>query len=350
LGFSRDDDGARAMKSKSNPCRLKLNGERGVALIIVLWIFVFLSVVAFEFSAATREEAAAALRFDDETQGYYLAVAGFERGLYDFLNQQGAPTLAQKEPQKSDLFDGRWREQELGDGSFRVRLVDEGGKININRVSEETLRRVFTNLGIDDARRDILVDSIMDWRDADDLHRVNGAENDYYASLVSPYTAKNGPLDTVEDLLWIRGVTNELFFGVSELADPGAQQSGKIALRDIFTVDSPIDRVNLRTASAEVIHALMGISLEKSRAFVEERRKLSEKTLTDLLPLLGIGSGDPALQMFIFTNPSVVAVVAEGRAANSPAARRVKGVVRLGGGQGFELLRWSDRDTALPDS
>ncbi len=338
------------MKFKSHSYQSKLSGERGVALILVLWIFIFLSAVAFEFSAAMREEAAAALRFDDETQGYYLAVAGFERGLYDFLNQQRNAPLAQKEPQKADLFDGRWREQELGDGRFRVRLVDESGRININRVSEETLRRVFTNLGIDDARRDILVDSIMDWRDADDLHRANGAENDYYASLSPAYTAKNGPLDTVEDLLWIRGMTNELFFGAPEPADPAAQPSGRIALRDIFTVDSPIDRVNLRTASAEVLHALMGISLEKSRTFVEERRKLSEKTLTDLLPLLGIGSGDPALQMFIFTHPSVVAVVAEGRAANSPMARRVKGIVRLGGGQGFELLRWSDREPALPDS
>lgn len=337
------------MKSNSNSCRSKVNGERGVALIIVLWIFVFLSVVAFEFSAATREEAAAALRFDDETQGYYLAVAGFERGLYDFLNQQGNPISAQKEPQKNDLFDGRWREQELGDGRYRVKLVDESGKININRVSEETLRRVFANLGIDDARRDILVDSIMDWRDADDLHRVNGAENDYYTSLTPGYTAKNGPLDTIEDLLWIRGVTHELFFGASETSGTTEQQTGHIGLRDIFTVDSPIDRVNLRTASAEVIHALMGISLEKSRAFVEERRKLAEKTLTDLLPLLGIASGDQAMQMFIFTNPSVVEVTAEGLVANSSLARRVKGVVRLGGGQGFELLRWLDRDTALPD-
>jgi general secretion pathway protein K len=338
------------MKSKPHSSVSALTGERGVALIIVLWIFIFLSVVAFEFSAATREEATATLRFDDATQGYYLAVAGFERGLYDFLNQQGNAVAAQREPQKNDLFDGRWREQGLGNGSFRVRLVDESGKINLNRVSEEMLRRIFGNLGIDDARRDILVDSIMDWRDPDDLHRVNGAENDYYASLTPAYTAKNGPLDTVEDLLWIRGVTQELFVGSAGLAEPAARQPAQIALREIFTVDSPIDRVNLRTASAEVLHALMGIPLEKCRAFIEERRKLSENTLTDLLPLLGMGSGDPALKMFIFTNPSVVAVVAEGRPANSPLARRVKGVVRLGRGQGFELLRWSDRDTALPDS
>lgn len=320
-------------------------GDRGVALIIVLWIFIFLFVVAFEFSTAAREEAGAAYRFNEETEGYYLAVAGFERGLYDFLNQQS--NAAVQQGQKIDLFDGAWREEDLGGGVFRVRFIDESGKINLNRVSEETLRRVFTNLGIEAARRDVLVDSIMDWRDADDLHRANGAESDYYAGLSPAYSAKNGPLDSLEDLLWIRGMTRELFYGQRESTGSPTEQPG-IALRDIFTIDSPIDRVNLRTAPAEVIHALMGIALERCRTFVEERKKLSDKTLTDLLPLLGISAGDAALQMFIFTNPSVVAVEAEGKLKESRVPRRVKGIVRWGGAQGFELLRWLDRDTALP--
>lgn len=325
----------------------KLAGEHGVALIVVLWIFIFLFVVAFEFSTAAREEAGAAHRFNEETEGYYLALAGFERGLYDYLNQPTAAP-AQQQAQKTDLFNGEWREGKLGAGVFRVRLVDEGGKINLNRVSEETLRRVFTNLGFDGARRDILVDAIMDWRDEDDLHRANGAENDYYASLEPAYTAKNGPLESVADLLWIKGMTRELFYGNPESLGATPQQPRGAAVHEIFTVDSPIDRVNLRTASAEVIHALTGIPLERCRAFVEERKKLSDKTLADLLPLLGIGAGDAALQTFIFTNPSVVAVEAEGRVNESRVPRRVKGIVRLGGGQGFELLRWLDRDTASP--
>jgi general secretion pathway protein K len=314
----------------------------------VLWIFIFLFAVAFEFSTSAREESSAAHRFNEETEGYYLALAGFERGLYDFLNQQNAPA-AQPQGQKNDPFDGAWREEALGVGAFRVRFIDEGGKININRVSEETLRRLFTNLGLDAARRDILVDSIMDWRDADDLHRANGAENDYYASVSPAYSAKNGPLDSVADLLWIKGMTRELFYGLPE-STGSARKQGGIALSDLFTVDSPIDRVNLRTASAEVIHALMGIPLERCRAFTEERKKLSDKTLGDLLPLLGIGAGDAALQTFIFTNPSVVAVEAEGKSKESRLPRRIKGIVRLGGAQGFELLRWLDRDTTLPPS
>ena len=322
----------------------KLASERGVALIVVLWIFIFLFVVAFGFSASVREEAAAAGRYGDETQGYYLAIAGFEQGLYDFLSQSSGRELQQSQ-KSNDLFDGSWREQNLGGGVYRVRLIDEGGKININRVDEAILRRIFTNLGIEEPRRSILVDSIMDWRDPDDLHRVNGAENDYYLSLKPPYTAKNGFFDTVEDLLWVRGMTSDLFYGYAEANQAAGSDASTIGLQKIFTVNSPIDRVNLRTASAEVIHALMGIPLEKSRGFVEERKKLSEKTLADLLPLLGISAGDSAMQMFIFANPAVVAVEAEGRPTESRVSHRIKGIVRMGGGQqGFELLRWIDRD------
>jgi general secretion pathway protein K len=323
---------------------LNVNNERGVALIVVLWIFIFLFVVAFDFTASVREEAAAASRYSDEAQGYYLAVAGFEQGLYDFLDQNSDRQL-QPSDHRGDLFDGSWHEEKLRGGVYRVRLIDEGGKININRVNEDTLRRIFTNLGVEEPRRSILVDSIMDWLDPDDFHRVNGAESDYYLSLNPPYTAKNGPFDTVEDLLWVRGMTSELFYGYPSVkGDPGVDIP-TIGLREIFTVDSPLDRVNLRTASADVIHALMGIPLEKSRAFVEERKKLSENTLTSLLPLLGIGAGDAALQMFVFTNPSVVAIEAEGQPADSRIPRRVKGIVRLGGGQqGFQLVRWTDRE------
>jgi len=324
----------------------QLGNQRGVALIVVLWIFIFLFVVAFDFSATVREEAAATHRFSDETQGYYLALAGFQRGLYEFIQQAGGGN-PQSDPKQNDLYDGTWREEKLGSGMFRVRLVDEGGKININRVDEQVLRRVFTNLGVDGSAADILVDSIMDWRDPDDLHRSNGAESDYYSSLSKAYTAKNGPLDSVEDLLWIRGMTPALFYGTVDDGDARSERAPRVGLRDVFTIDSPIDRVNLRTATAEVIHALTGISMEKCRSFVEERKRLADKTLTDLLPLLGIGSGDPVLQSFIFTNPSVVAVDAEGRPTDGRAARRVKGVVRLGGAQGFEILRWLDRDFGL---
>jgi general secretion pathway protein K len=334
------------VKQKSS---LLLN-DRGVALVVVLWIFIFLLVVAFDFSTSVRQEATAAHRYSDEIEGYYLALAGFERGLFEFFQQStGAAASETKKP--SDIFDGNWREEAIGAGHFRVRWIDEAGKININRVDDQTLRRIFTNLGVEEPLRSVLVDSIMDWRDPDDLHRVNGAENEYYRSKIPAYSAKNGPFDSIEDLLWVRGMTSDLFHGYGDAREPGQESARSVGLREIFTIDSPIDRVNLRTASAEVIHAVMGSSLEKARIFVEERRKLSgDKTAGDLLPLLGIGAGDAALQQFVFSNPSVITLESEGRPAESRVSRRVKGVVRAAGGaRGFELVRWIDREVAVPD-
>jgi general secretion pathway protein K len=350
MGFSSDDELA-------GPAAVSLGGkdkssgylnQRGVALLVVLWIFIFLLVVAFDFSASVREEATAAHRYNDETQGYYIALAGFERGVYEFLQQATGREVIETQ-KRADIFDGSWQEEALGGGTFRVRWIDEGGKININRADQETLRRVFTNLGLEEPNRAILVDSIMDWRDPDDLHRASGAENEYYRSLTPSYTAKNGPFDTVEDLLWVRGMTAELFYGYGDAKGNREENGQRVGLREIFTVDSPIDRVNLRTASADVIHALTGIPLEKTRRFLDERQKLSDKTLADLLPLLGIGASDAALQQFVFANPAVVTVEAEGRPGESRVSRRVKGVVRgAGGGREFELVRWIDRDVGLP--
>jgi general secretion pathway protein K len=279
-----------------------LSNERGVALVMVLWIFVFLLVVAFDFSVSVREEGLATHRYSEGTEGYYLAMAGFEEALYHLIVKD-----------------------------------TKGGRRDGPRADERTLRLIFTNLGVGEFEIGILVDSILDWRDEDDFHRVNGAESDYYLSLSSPYAARNGPFDTVEDLLWVRGVTPDLFFGLEK---DGIRTVG---LQAVFTVDSRFNRVNLRTASAEVIHALMGLPVEKSRGFVEERDNLSEKSLMDLLKLLGLGSGEAAARQFAFVNPSVITIEAMGYHFDSTFPRQLKGVVRvIGGNRGFELVRWVD--------
>ncbi len=325
-----------ALKTRNS----KLLNERGVALVIVLWIFIFLFVVAFDFTSSVREEGVAVHRYAEEAEGYYLALAGFEEGLYGLL-QGSSQTRQAIGGEAMDLVDGNWRERSFGGGIYRVRMVDEGGKVNLNRAGEETLQRIFTNLGVEELRRTILVDSILDWRDDDDLHRLNGAESDYYLSLAPSYTAKNGRFDTVEELLWVRGVTFELFYGMEK------DSIERVSLKEIFTVESRTDRINLRTASAEVIHALVGLPLERSRAFVEERSQLSEKTLADLLSLLGFAAGDAALRQFAFSNPSVITIEAAGYHAGSVSRRQLKGVVRLlGGEQGFRLVRWVDREVA----
>ena len=98
MGFPGHDHGIGAMKllSKYLQSRTDSPNERGVALLIVLWIFIFLFVVAFNFSSTVREEGDAAHRFSEDTQGYYLALAGFQRGLYEYLTQPPAGAAPQQ--------------------------------------------------------------------------------------------------------------------------------------------------------------------------------------------------------------------------------------------------------------
>jgi general secretion pathway protein K len=295
-----------------------------------------------------RQEGAASTRYAEEAEGYYLAVAGFEDALYRLIMDRETNTSRIEgrenpgEQEEEALTYGEWREKPFGTGFYRVRLVDEGGKINLNLVDEATLRTIFTNIGIQEPQHGILVDSILDWRDRDDLHRLNGAEDDYYLSLSPPYTARNGRFDTVEELLWVRGVTADIFYGL------GGDITTAVGLRDIFTVDGRIKQVNLRTASVEVCHVLVGIPLEECQGFVEERKILSEKTLADLLQLLGVDQGEAATRGFVFVAPTVISIEALGSRSESISSHRLKGVIRLlGGNRGFELIRWVDRDTAL---
>ena len=102
MGLSCYDQRAGAMKFRLTHVNIaRFANERGVALIVVLWIFIFLFVVAFDFSTSVREEAAAANRYGDETQGYYLAIGGFGSDTYRFGRGDGG--LARDVPEQRHL-------------------------------------------------------------------------------------------------------------------------------------------------------------------------------------------------------------------------------------------------------
>src|SRR5205807_2358577 len=98
---------------------------------------------------------------------------------------------------------------------------------------------------------DDVANSILDWMDPDEEPRSNGAESDYYTTLPTPYNAKNGPLDSLEELLLVRGVTPELLFGTDrnrngmrdngEEADSTGQDRGWSAYLTVYTREKNID-------------------------------------------------------------------------------------------------------------
>ena len=102
---------------------------------------------------------------------------------------------------------------QLGPGEFSYRITDEEGRLNVNAGQRGLLDRLLTTLGVDKQERDVVTDSLEDWRDANDTHRINGAESDYYLELPVPYRSRNSPIQDISELLQIKGITPELYYG-----------------------------------------------------------------------------------------------------------------------------------------
>src|SRR5438876_2252455 len=179
---------------------IRVRDERGVILIALLWVLAALSVIALCFSRESLVEVAAARNARDLSDAYYVARAGIEATAYKLVEKRVAPTVQGIEAQAPppDPLELGFFEGAFGGGSFRVDVQDESGKINLNFVTEEQLRALLEAIGIQRPDSDVIVDSLMDWRDVDRARRPNGAEDDYYQSLPHPYKAKNNRMDTVE--------------------------------------------------------------------------------------------------------------------------------------------------------
>ena len=134
----------------------------------------------------------------------------------------------------------------LGVGQFTYRVTDEEARLNLNAATPDRVDRLLQALGIDKIERDIINDSLQDWRDANEEHRLNGAESeDFYLKLPLPYRSKNANLDSITELLKVRGVTPAIYHGTAD----------KPGLAAFVTAKSP-GQVNLNTASCVVLKAL----------------------------------------------------------------------------------------------
>ena len=328
-----------------------MSRQRGVVLIMVMWALTVLMVISLELARTMRIEGLTAETYHQEVETYYLALAGVHRALYAVLRaqqqgrsmlqapggigglQKGLSSNEQKSvaQEKQEIWvrgDGRWETEEFGAGGYWVRVVDEGGKVNLNQVDEPTLRQTFVNLGFEVKDSEIITDAILDWRDTDSLVRLHGAESDDYLAQRVPYPAKDGPFDTLDELLLVHGVTPALFYG-----------QGGSGLRDLFSVYSAgtSNAPNLLTASAMVIRAVLGLDPELAQDLVNRRADSNSTNLASLFPA-GANTGGLNLSL-----PTVVTVDSIGYLHDGGITRRISAVVQRQGVNGFRFLRWQDR-------
>lgn len=260
---------------------------------MVLWVVAILSVIVLEFCFAMRTEVNITNNYKEELQLYAMAEGGVQRAVAELIykhdtriqQMRKALKLEEVPPEKMEwVTDGRPYLLPFDQGVCEVRVMSEAGKININVVSESTLRKLIGNLGLEGEERDIVVDSILDWRDPDDLYRINGAENDYYQSLKEPYYCKNGNLDSMEELLLVRGVTPDLFYGRKGIKKEGeAEKTDRIGLKDIFSIYSAGEQIDINSATPVVLKFVLGIPIEVARLMVKAREEKGFEHQQDLI-------------------------------------------------------------------
>lgn len=201
---------------KETKGRSARSAVRGVALIVVLWMMAILTLLLYAFLGEMQVEYALAGGFGDEKKAEQLA--------WSAVDAACANLAADIKPwhELIDLWSDdevNFFEVELGDGAYSVLhplydeagtvlwgVEDEASKVNINYAPKELLVRL-------PRVTEEVADSIIDWRDADTNPGASGAEDSYYGGLSPSYKAKNQPFETVEELLYVRGMTLEILYG-----------------------------------------------------------------------------------------------------------------------------------------
>jgi len=249
------------------------HAEQGIALLMVLWILTILMVIVFSFSYMARTEIYATMSFKGGIEKKFLAEAGLERGIMElFYRQFYRSQTIDIEGREIWKTDDTPYQGQVGDGLYTVRITDETAKVDINTVSEVVLKNLFLNLGVQAEEVDTIVDSIMDWKDPDDLHRLHGVESDYYMSLPNPYKARDANFETLEELLLVKGMTPEILYGTNE-------KKGAI---DFLTLHSRQRKIDINSAPKEVLMSIPGITPELADAIIQRRKDAEIKDLGEI--------------------------------------------------------------------
>jgi len=203
-------------------------------------------------------------------------------------------------------------------------------------------------LGPEGEARDVVVDSILDWRDTNDFYRANGAENDYYLSLKEPYYCKNGNLDSIEELLLVKGVTLDLYHGKKGAPEREEGSADRVGLKDIFSIYSPGERVDINSATPLVMNMVLGIPREVSQQMVKAREEKSFENQQDLLnrvPELAPFIGE--IGRFIVFRSAFPYYTIETRAKlkDGPSMQGLKTIVKIDPREkeGYKIVQWVDR-------
>ncbi len=242
----------------------------GFVLLAVLWVMVGVGTLGFGLALVARRAAGAARNRRAATEAMWLAedcASRAESAIGSALTHRSGDSASSADVVRqswSRLGDAVAASPELSGAPCAVTLRPTGTTIDVNTANDSMLMRLFTALGDAPAVADSLADAILDWRDADDVPRPNGAEAAWYlARRREP--PRNAQFADTRELSRVRGLENQ----------PG--------LDSVLGVEQ--DRIVLDRAPLAVIAALPGFSNEALERVADHRARGAP--IPDLLSLGG---------------------------------------------------------------
>lgn len=208
--------------------------QKGMALVLVLWVLSLLTIMAGSFALSMRRESSIVAGIKNNAQAKAIAESGIAMAEMMLLNP---------DPVKGWRADGSIYEINATGAKIRVRLLSESGKLDINKADETLLNGLMTYAPVEAEQQIKLASAILDWRDEDDLVHIEGAEKQEYQDAGLSYPPRNKPFQSVEELQLVLGMNKSVFLWIEPLV----------------TVYSGQQQVNLQVATKEVLQVIPGL-------------------------------------------------------------------------------------------
>lgn len=257
------------------------HAQRGVALVIVIWVSILLLVIASTFIFERRTEAMVVRNSVSLARAEAAADAGVQRAIFEMYRNDNPPERWQRDGTPHDwAFDGI---------PVRVELRDESAKIDINTAADPLLRGLLVSSGLSDEEATRVLDAILDWRDPDSLKRPNGAEEADYRAAGLTYKPANAPFQAIEELQLVLGMRPDVYRRMAPSITVFSRQPG----------------INPQLASRDVLLAIPGMTAEIVDDYIARRE--DARAQGQALPSL------PQASAFTSGNTMVASVRAEAR-------------------------------------
>ena len=289
-----------------------MRSQRGMVLLMVLWVIVLMTVLAASYVQSATTESLQSRYLLNVTQARYSAESGLHRAVYELRN----PTQDLRW-----LGDGRVYEVDFEGAKVSIEIQDETGKVDLNAADDVMLTALFASAGLPDADAKQLAGAVQDWRDPDTLKHEPGAEIAEYEQADLNYGPRNRPFETLSELQQVLGMDFELF-----------QQ-----LEPSITLNSGSFQPNMAYAPASVLRLVPpGLSEGQVEAFLEQR--------------LGAPRGAPLImpngQPVLAQGGGLTYTIRSTAVLSTGAKATLEATVMLGSGstgqRPFRIVRWRD--------